>query len=164
MFVFSVKTSKKQILSMLVCVVMLIAILVVVIVWPGGETDAQTYSPVTAADDGGRIAFLEELGYEVNPQCLEVREVLIPDEFDEVFRQYNDLQKTAGMDLEPYQGRRVKCWTYAVVNHPQDSSVQAHLYVYKDKIIGGDVASTVLDGFMTGLVPLTPEQPEGDGR
>lgn len=36
---------------MLVCVVMLIAILVMVIVWPGGETDAQTYSPVTAADD-----------------------------------------------------------------------------------------------------------------
>ena len=51
-----------------------------------------------------------------------------------------------------------------MVNHPQDSSVQAHLYVYKDKIIGGDVASTALDGFMTGLVPLTPEQPEGDGR
>ena len=51
MFVYSIKTSKKQILSMLVCVVMLIAILIVVIAWPGGETSAQTLRPLDAADD-----------------------------------------------------------------------------------------------------------------
>lgn len=81
MFVYSIKTSKKQILSMLVCVVMLIAILIVVIAWPGGESSAQTFSPVAAADDTERIGFLRELGYEVTPQSVEVREVLIPDEF-----------------------------------------------------------------------------------
>ena len=130
MFVYSIKTSKKQILSMLVCVVMLIAILIVVIAWPGGETSAQTFSPVAAADDTERIGFLRDLGYEVTPQSVEVREVLIPDEFDEVFTQYNDLQKTAGMDLEPYHGKRVKCWTYTVLNYPGEEGVLAHLYIY----------------------------------
>ena len=155
MFVYSIKTSKKQILSMLVCVVMLIAILIVVIAWPGGETSAQTFSPVAAADDTERIGFLRDLGYEVTPQALEVREVLIPDEFDEVFQQYNEIQAAAGMDLEPYHGKRVKCWTYEVVNHPSGEEVRAHLYVYKDKIVGGDISSTALDGFMHGLTEMT---------
>lgn len=58
MFVYSIKTSKKQILSMLVCVVMLIAILIVVIAWPGGESSAQTFSPVAGSlDDTERIRF-----------------------------------------------------------------------------------------------------------
>ena len=58
------------------------------------------------------------------------------------------------MDLEPYRGRRMKCWTYEITNYPDDSSVLAHLYVYNDKIVGGDVASTSVDGFMRGLTAL----------
>lgn len=164
MFVCSIKTSKKQILSMLICVVMLIAILIVAVAWPGGESSAQTYSPVTAADDAGRIAFLQDLGYEVTPQGAEVREVLIPDEFDDVFAGYNDIQKTAGMDLEPYHGKRVKCWTYTVTNYPGEENVVAHLYIYKDKIVGGDISSTALDGFMHGLTPAIPAQPDDESE
>lgn len=139
---------------MLLCVIFLVAILLVVVLWPGGESAAETFQPVEAADDDGRISFLGTLGYVVKPQSTEVREILIPDEFDETFAKYNDLQKTAGMDLEPYHGKRVKCWTYEVENYPGETGVQAHLYIYKDKIIGGDIASTALDGFMHALTPL----------
>lgn len=156
MFVFSVKTSKKQLLSMLLCVVMLIAILIVIVAWPEGGA-AQTFQPVAAKDDTERIAFLRNMGYEVTPQYVEVKEVLIPDEFDDVFASYNDLQLSAGMDLEPYHGKRVKCWTYEILNYPGEETVLAHLYVYKDKVVGGDIASTALDGFMHGLTKLQPE-------
>ncbi len=156
MFVFSVKTSKKQLLSMLLCVVMLIAILIVIVAWPEGGA-AQTFQPVAAKDDTERIAFLRNMGYEVTPQYVEVKEVLIPDEFDDVFAGYNDLQLSAGMDLEPYHGKRVKCWTYEILNYPGEETVLAHLYVYKDKVVGGDIASTALDGFMHGLTKLQPE-------
>lgn len=156
MFVFSVKTSKKQLLSMLLCVVMLIAILIVIVAWPEGGA-AQTFQPVAAKDDTERIAFLRDMGYEVTPQYVEVKEVLIPDEFDDVFAGYNDLQLSAGMDLEPYHGKRVKCWTYEILNYPGEETVLAHLYVYKDKVVGGDIASTALDGFMHGLTKLQPE-------
>ena len=57
MFVFSVKTTKKQMISIIVCVVMLIAILVVAIAWPSGQTAAtgtQPYTPVEAASDEAR--------------------------------------------------------------------------------------------------------------
>ena len=156
MFVFSVKTSKKQLLSMLLCVVMLIAILIVIVAWPEGGA-AQTFQPVAAKDDTERIAFLRNMGYEVTPQYVEVKEVLIPDEFDDVFAGYNDLQLSAGMDLEPYHGKRVKCWTYEILNYPGEETVLAHLYIYKDKVVGGDIASTALDGFMHGLTKLQPE-------
>ena len=82
-----------------------------------------------------------------------MKEVLIPDEFDEVFERYNKIQKEAGMDLSPYHGKRVKCWTYRVLNIPDQGEVMANLYVYKNKIIGGDISSARLDGFMHGLVP-----------
>ena len=85
---------------------------------------------------------------------VSVKEVLIPDELDDVLLEYNELQKQAGMDLEQYHGKRVKVWTYRVLDAGNED-VQASLYVYKDKIIGGDVHSTALDGFMRGLVKNT---------
>ena len=157
MFVFSFKTSKKQILSMLICVLALIAVLVIAVVWPSGGAAAETLSPVVGKDDQQRIAFLTDLGYTVDSEAPSVREVLIPDEFDDVFQQYNELQKDAGMDLEPYHGKRVKCWTYKILNVPGEGEVRANLYVYKDKIIGGDISSTALDGFMHGLTTYTPD-------
>lgn len=155
MFVFSFKTSKRQIVSMICCVVMLVAVILVIIFWPFGGATADTYSPVGGQSDKERIAFLTDLGYQVDSKAPEVKEVLIPDEFDDVFTKYNQLQKDAGMDLQPYHGKRVKCWTYKIVNNPDQGEVQANLYVYKDKIVGGDISSTALDGFMHGLTKYT---------
>ena len=151
MFVFSVKTSKRQIVSMIFCVVLLIVVLIVAIAWPFGKASAQTYTPVEGSTDDQRVAFLTSLGYEVDAKNPSVKEVLIPDEFDDVFRQYNAIQSQAGMDLQPYHGKRVKLWTYKVLNIEDQGEVVANLYVYKDKIIGGDISSTALDGFMHGL-------------
>ena len=58
------------------------------------------------------------------------------------------------MDLEPYHGKRVKCWTYQVLNYPADDGVSAHLYVYKDEVIGEIFLPPALDGFMHGLTRL----------
>lgn len=154
MFVLSVKTSKKQLLSLLACIILLAVILAVVIIWPPGDTAATAAVTYSAKDEAERIAFLQSLGYQTDVKYTEVREILIPEEFDEVFAQYNEIQRQANMDLEPYRGKRVKCWTYKLYNHPEEGEVYAHLYVYKDKIIGGDISSTALNGFMTGLIPL----------
>ena len=154
MFVFSVKTTKKQLLSAILCVVMLVAIIVVAVAWPTGDAEAtggSVYRPVSVKDESSMVQFLANLGYEVNPTYTEVREVLIPDEFDDVFTNYNALQKEAGMDLEPYHGKRMKCFSYKVTNYPGEPDALAHLYIYDGKIVGGDISSTALDGFMHGL-------------
>ena len=146
---------------MLLCVLVLIVVLVVAVVWPSGGRAAETLSPVVGQNDEQRIAFLTELGYAVDSETPTVKEVLIPDEFDDVFQQYNALQADAGMDLQPYHGKRVKCWTYRILNVPGEGEVRANIYLYKDKIIGGDISSTALNGFMHGLTKFTPETSAG---
>ena len=53
--------------------------------------------------------------------------------------------------LEPYAGQICTQYVYKVENHPGDDQVYATLLVYGDEIIGGDIASTAVDGFMHGF-------------
>ncbi|MBQ2715685.1 MAG: DUF4830 domain-containing protein [Clostridia bacterium] len=150
MFVLSMKTTRTRMFTVFALVAML---LVTVFSLSGRPTSTATAAPV-AADDAARQQYLADLGYEVLPNKSEVREILIPTESDEAFAEYNRLQLEAGHDLTEYSGKRVKCWTYTVTNYPTEDTVQAHLYIYKDKIIGGDIASTAQDGFCHGLKPM----------
>ena len=150
MFVLSMKTTRTRMFTVFALVAML---LVTVFSLSGRPTSTATAAPV-AADDAARQQYLADLGYEVLPNKSEVREILIPTESDEAVAEYNRLQLEAGHDLTEYSGKRVKCWTYTVTNYPTEDTVQAHLYIYKDKIIGGDIASTAQDGFCHGLKPM----------
>ena len=154
MFVVSVKTSKKRLWALLACVAALL-----LMVWAAvGHASSPTAAnaPVTAegGSDTKRIAFLRSLGYRVTPQHMAVQEILIPDVFDEETTSYNELQQTAGMDLQPYHGKRVKCWTYAVQGDVSGKETEAHLYEYKQTIIAGDVAAKEADGFMRALTSV----------
>lgn len=152
MFVYAIKATRRQMLAIVICVIVLVVMLVLAF-RPGRV--AATSAAIKAADNDQRIAYLLSLGYEVDPEG-EVREVLIPDVFDEPFTAYNALQLQAGMDLSPYHGKRVKYWTYMVRNYPDSVPVQAHLYVYKDRVIGGDISATVQDGFQLPLTRMDP--------
>ncbi len=109
-----------------------------------------------AADSAERLAFISQFGWEVCDEPLEVREVIIPEEFDEVYENYNSLQLSQGFDLSEFCGKRVKRWTYAVNNYPgvpeNDGTVRINMLVYKNAVIGGDVCSIKLDGFMHGFM------------
>lgn len=150
MFVLSMKTTRPR----LIAVCALTALLLVTVVSLSGQSAAVATGVPVAADDAARQQYLADLGYEVIPDKCEVREILIPAESDPAFAAYNALQKEAGGDLTDYSGKRVKCWTYTVTNYPGEESVLAHLYTYKDTIIGGDISSTVQGGFSHGLKPM----------
>ena len=78
--------------------------------------------------------------------------MIIPEIFDSVYQKYNELQRAQEFDLTRYQGRRVKRWTYEVKNYPDyEGTVVANLLIYNNTIIGGDIASNALDGFMQGF-------------
>ena len=98
------------------------------------------------------MAFLESFGWQVQAEPTETREVMIP---APVQRCVHRLQRHAagpgGFDLEPYAGQICTQYVYKVENHPGDDQVYATLLVYGDEIIGGDIASTAVDGFMHGF-------------
>lgn len=134
MFVFSCKTTKKQLFWAVVCIFLLIGILLTLVFWPEDTTD--TAAPLTAATAEEGAAYLRSLGYEVSGG--DVREIQLPDALDETLSGYNALLQQAGLDITPYLGKRVKYRTYTVENHASGAAT-AHLYMYKDKIIAGDI-------------------------
>ncbi len=105
-------------------------------------------------DSSGILAFISTFGWEVDEEPDEVREIVIPAEFDEVYTNYNTIQTEQGYDLQKYAGERVKRWTYTVKNYPgyvEEECIKINVLVYEDKVIGGDVCSVRLDGFMHGF-------------
>ena len=99
-----------------------------------------------------RAEFLAECGWEVDPMSEQEQEILIPEQFSPVYQDYNELQMQQGYDLTDYAGRSCTLYTYTVTNYPdQSQTVLANLYIYKNQVIGGDVHSTNMNGFMMGL-------------
>ena len=155
MFVYSVKASSLRLIALLILSVTVVCSLLILI---------PRYDSVTVfADDGsvvytgaktndGRIEFLRRLGYEVNETPIEEKEVVIPSEFDSVFIGYNELQKLQGLDLSRYKRKTVLRYTYEITNYDgYDGRVFANLFIYRGRVIGGDVCTEAKDGFIHGF-------------
>lgn len=116
---------------------------------PVASMNGIVYKAGTAEE---RLSFLSQFGWEVEEEPAEVKEVIIPEEFDDVYNQYNVIQKEQKLDLEKYKGARVKCWSYNVKNYPgyenSDGVIRANMLVLDGVVIGGDISSTELSGFM----------------
>ncbi|MDD6799098.1 MAG: DUF4830 domain-containing protein [Firmicutes bacterium] len=108
------------------------------------------FSKVKTNED--RIAFLSQFGWTVDSTPVEEKEVTIPDEFDRVFTAYNDLQKQQGLDLSRYRRKKVMRYTYSITNYPDyNGTVYANVLVYRNNVIGGDVCSADVNGFIKGF-------------
>ena len=95
-----------------------------------------------------RLAYINSFGWTVETQPLEEAQVVIPEQFNEVYSAYNELQLAEGFDLRTYAGKTCTHYRYAVTNYPGEENVSVSLLVYEDKIIGADVAFAELGGFM----------------
>ena len=100
------------------------------------------------------VEFLKDNGYSTAAPVT--KEITIPDEFSEVYENYNKLQKEQGFDLSQYKGKSAVCYTFPVIGYinekgEQEDYVRANVLVCDGKIIGGDISSTRLDGFMKGI-------------
>jgi len=119
-----------------------------------GQEQDQTVKvrKIPAKTNEQRMEFIASFGWEAEVEPVEILEVIIPQEFDSVYEDYNSIQKKQGLDLSGYAGKRVKKYTYTITNYPGDvESVQMNMLVYKNKIIGGDICSLAEDGFMHGF-------------
>ncbi|MCL2513271.1 MAG: DUF4830 domain-containing protein [Oscillospiraceae bacterium] len=154
MFVFSIKSKKFKVFAASV-IVLLVAggiFFVTSANKPASKSDAVNYSAKNSAE---RLSFISQFGWEADEEPLEVEEVIIPKEFNDTYVKYNEIQKTQGLDLSSYAGVRAKRWTYALKNYdgyPADGkTVRVNLLIYDGRVIGGDVCSVELNGFMHGF-------------
>ena len=119
----------------------------------GREVSASALpSPKGVRSNQDRIDYLAAYGWQVSPDPVATQELLIPKEMDDSYTEYLALQTGQGFDLQKYAGKRVKRYTYEVLNYPTgETGVQANLLLYKNTVIGGEVLSPQLDGFLHGL-------------
>ncbi|MBE6948257.1 MAG: DUF4830 domain-containing protein [Ruminococcaceae bacterium] len=151
MFIFTTKVNKKKLLTGAVFV---LAIIVIIIAVSSMSKEAWSSSELTSVvkTNEERVLFLTSLGWEVSEEPIEEQVITIPKEFDDVYTQYNEIQLSQGFDLTEYAGLEATRYTYEVKNHPDTTGkVVADIIVYRNRIIAGDIQSTVMDGFMSGL-------------
>jgi len=149
MFIVTAKLNRKRALA----IVLVIAVLIAgIIVLAGHRT--QRSEGIQAETAGDIVAYLEAMGWQIAPEPIEVLEILIPKEFNGAYEAYNALQLEAGFDLTAYKGRPATRHTYKVLNYPdQPDGVVADVLVSDGRIIGGNIQSVYLDGFIHGLFP-----------
>ncbi|MCL2020254.1 MAG: DUF4830 domain-containing protein [Oscillospiraceae bacterium] len=106
---------------------------------------------VKAENPADVISYLNSFGWEVETIPVSVKNVQIPAKFSEAYERYNDLQRYQGFDLSKYRTDIVENYTFRIMNHPASGDVFANVLVFKGRIIGGDICSFSLNGFMTSF-------------
>ena len=104
------------------------------------------------ATEAQRQSLISELGWQTGDKPVSHKTITIPDEFDDVYKSYNDLQKEQGFDLTAYRGKKAEVYTYKLYNYKgHKDTMQLTLIGCGGELIAGDVCCTELDGFMQGL-------------
>ena len=115
----------------------------------GGDKETEV---ITAATNEERVAYLQALGWQVEPQPIETLDLQLPEKLEGEWDAYAKLQKGQGLPFSEFAGQAVKRYTYTVTNYPEiPQGVQANLYLWGDQIIGGDVIFTGQGGFQPDL-------------
>lgn len=156
MFVCSLRASTLKFFGV-ICVAMaaLITLIVFIPTYDAETTDVSAkpginYTKIKTNDD--RIGFLGQFGWKVEDTPVEEKNVRVPSEFDKIFNTYNEMQKRQGLDLSDYKGKSVTRYTYKVTNYEgYDGTVYANIIVYKNRVIGGDICTADVDGFIHGF-------------
>ena len=119
------------------------------------KTVSIKYEKVRSADDAA--GFLSQFGWVVDAGSSETVTVTIPAEFDKVFAGYNEMQKVQGLDLSKYKKKEITRYTFTVTNYGEHEGknytmpVYANVLVYRNRVIGGDICSADVSGFIHGF-------------
>jgi hypothetical protein len=154
MFVYSIRSATiKFICAIALSIAVLFALVILIPTYGNGESKAVSDISYTKIyENKDRLEFISQFGWEVSEEPLETVEVTVPESFDTVYLGYNEMQQEQGLNLAKYKGKTVTRYTYKVTNYPEyDGTVYLSLLVYKNKIVGGDVCSADVNGFVHGF-------------
>jgi len=155
MFIYAIKGSS---LKFAAAMVLSLAVLILLVIFvpayesealPAVSPDGKELTFDNVRSDADRRNFLSQFGWTVSDKEPFYEEVSIPKEFDGIFTAYNDMQKTQGLDLARYAGKICQHYRYEITNYDSTDTVYANLLVYRGRVIGGDISSAKMDGFVT---------------
>lgn len=144
------ESRKNYALKASICI-LLIGILLIIFVFLASKPDSP-YSGYSISDQIDVASFLFNLGWETDSKHITSQNSVLPVEFDSVFEEYNKLQIQQGCDLVNYAGKEIIVYTAPILNYGNTTeNIFATILVHNRKIIGGDIHSANLNGFMHTL-------------
>jgi len=159
MFVYSLRAGTVKLVGV-ICVALTVLVTLIAFV-PTYTVSSQTsanpdqtvsynYEKIKTSSDAAE--FLSQFGWSVSAQPVETKNVTVPSEFDKIFAAYNEIQKAQGLNLAKYRGKEVTRYTFSVTNYPDyEGTVYANVLVYRNRVIGGDICSADVSGFVHGF-------------
>ena len=167
MLIVTAKVPNRKRMASVCCTLLLCcAALAAVFVTPTARQVSATAAPSTKGikSNEDRVEYLASYGWQVSEQPTATEELALPEEFDSSYDQYLQLQSSQGFDLSSCAGKRIKRYSYEVKNYPTgESGVLANLLIHKNTVVGGEILSPRLDGFLHGLaMPQSSNQNGGE--
>ncbi len=110
------------------------------------NVSAKTGEKILTNED--RVSLINSLGFDIEPDAVDVRQITIPETFSDVYNEYNKLQQKAGFNLKDYSGYGVDIYKYKIQGTDERF---VNIIICDGVFIGGDVSSALLGGEMLPL-------------
>lgn len=134
------------------CAALVLSLILCTVAGQMTPSTAEVLGNTTASADPFRD-YLASFGWETDGSQPTAEEVTLPDTFGAVYADYLTCQRACGFSLEDYAGKTVTRYSYRVTNYPTgEQAVLADLLVYQGEVVGGDIRSADLDGFLHSLI------------
>lgn len=154
MFVYSVRASTVRFFGV---IVLTLAVLIGALVIGRSGTVAVSaasgvdFSGIKTNDD--RLAFISQFGIEVSGDPKEEVTFRVPSKLEGVLADYNELQKSQGLDLTKYENKKVTRYTYEIEGYGDYTGPACvNLIVFRNRVVACDISSTDPSGFIEPLV------------
>ena len=150
MKMFTFKLSAKKIFGIILA---LTGILVILITFAANKTEKiqSVSTTISVKTDNERRAYLKKYGFELAKE-YEKKEITIPTNWNDVYKNYNEIQKNQGFDLSAYKGQKATLYTYTVTNCKEGEHIIADMLVSNGVPIGGDICNpSASDGYLVGF-------------
>ncbi|MBE6960880.1 MAG: DUF4830 domain-containing protein [Ruminococcaceae bacterium] len=149
MFILTARLSRKKIFRILL-ITLTIPLILLLCFMPRASEDTEA-EPVLK-NNADRIAYLQSLGWDVEPEPTESLQLLLPETLPDNYIAYNQIQLAQGFDLNTCCGKQLTRYTYTVNNYPNyPKGVQLNLYICSDRVAAGDIIATGANGFQAGI-------------
>ena len=129
-------------------IVLVIAVGAVLLLSRGRGKGAERVYP---GGNEGRVAYLEKLGWQVEPEPVETLQIKLPADL-KGYEDYLALQTEQGLPFADCGGKVVCRYTYRVTNYPGGRrDAQVNLLQCDGAVVAGDVVLRGEDGGVFGL-------------
>lgn len=116
-----------------------------------GAVQSSAKAEVSCATAKERNEYISSLGWQTDGEEVS-KEITIPNQFNQVYTDYNKIQAKQGFDLEKHKGKTATIYTYNITNYEGNDNVIADLIVQDGILIGADLCDTNAEnGFLIAL-------------